>query len=150
MQLPILTQKRECGECDICCDGWLVTNVLGQDLWPGRPCHFKRNGCTIHEQRPHDPCRKFECAWLADNNIPEWMQPNKIKAIFIVREFNGQKYLNVMECGQQLDSRVLSWLFMQHINKRLINFRYQVAGGWNYVGTPEFVTEMQKYNTVIP
>ena len=151
MQLPILNQNRECGDCDVCCGGWLTGNIHGYEMWPSNPCHFKKNnGCSIYPDRPDDPCKQFKCAWLADNNVPEWMKPNNIHALMVVRNFNGQKYLNVIECGQLLDSRLLSWLFLQHVNGRLANFRYQVAGGWNYVGTPEFVAEMAKYNTTIP
>ena len=65
------TDIRPCGDCSLCCDGWLKTRVLGHDISLGHPCVFSDgHRCTIHETRPVDPCRVFFCGSYAAQGIP--------------------------------------------------------------------------------
>lgn len=143
--IPIVSEKRSCGDCTLCCEGWLINSSHGYEMWPGRKCQFVSlgKGCTIYDQRP-DTCVKYECQWLSDERIPEWMKPNKCGAILKEREMNGVKYLEIIEAGQKLDSEVLSWAFNSLVTKKFDNLKYQVSSGWNYFGTKEFFDVIKK------
>lgn len=136
--------KRTCGSCTKCCEGWLSGEALGHSFYPGKPCHFISigKGCSVYSKRPKDPCVSFKCAWLIDENIPEWMKPNDINAILSGKEINGIPYLSLIEAGERLDSKVLSWV-IQFTIKNKINFYWQIDGGVNYIGVPEFINAMQ-------
>ena len=131
--------KRECGTCTKCCEGWLTGEALGHRFYLGNPCHFIAigKGCTVYAKRPKDPCVTYKCAWLTDENIPEWMKPSDINAIIDWREKEGIKYLNINEAGAILDSRVLTWAIQYALNNKF-NFYWKVDGGEHWFGTPEF------------
>lgn len=108
-------------------------------MYKGKPCHFVSigKGCSIYGKRPQDPCVVFKCGWLADEHIPEWMKPNEINAIIKMDKMNDIPYLAVIEAGEVLQSRVLSWL-IQHALSHQLNFLWYINGGANWVGSPEF------------
>jgi len=134
---------RNCDGCTVCCEGWLFGEAHGKHFSPGRPCHFMgHKGCTIYENRPEDPCKVFKCQWLSNDDIPAWMKPDVIKVLITKREEKGHSYLQLVELGQRMDPRVLSWFFLEHLNGRVINLKYQIDGGWTYIGTPEFVRDI--------
>lgn len=140
---------RECGDCTKCCEGWLADQVRGKAFYPGINCHYLSTcgkGCTIYEDRPKTPCRDYECQWKKDPEIPEWMKPNAINAIISPKRENGHDYLEVVEAGEKLRSEVLNWMIFNLIIKGR-NVRYQVSGGWNHLGSMEFVKTFinQKY-----
>jgi len=129
---------RSCDGCTKCCDGWLHGEAYGHKFYPGRKCHFVTcNGCSIYEKRPEIPCRTFRCVWLDDQDIPEWMKPSLSNVLITQRTIRGIKYLEVFETGQKIDSSALSWLIQYCLSKK-INVKYQVGGGWNWVGSSEF------------
>lgn len=135
--------NRNCDGCTICCEGWLFGEAHGKSFSPGRPCHFiGHKGCSIYEDRPYDPCKVFKCQWLSNYDIPAWMKPDTIKVLITKREEKGHSYLQLTEVGQRMDPRVLSWFFLEHINGRIINLKYEIDGGWTYIGTPEFVRDI--------
>jgi len=70
------------------------------------------------------------------------MKPNDINAILSGKEINGIPYLSLIEAGERLDSKVLSWV-IQFTIKNKINFYWQIDGGVNYIGVPEFINAMQ-------
>jgi hypothetical protein len=80
--------------------------------------------------------------WLTNKTIPEWMKPNLVNAIFVAEEIKGMKYVTVKETGKKLDSTVLSWVILARQEGLLGNVRYEIDGGWNFVGTPEFLSVM--------
>jgi hypothetical protein len=97
-------------------------------MQPGKPCFFVSNkGCTIYADRP-DNCKGFKCEWLAKDYLPMWMRPDLSKVIVVQKD----GFVEVSECGQKMDSAVLSWLMIWAANSR-INIRYEVAGGWNWI-----------------
>ena len=135
--------NRNCDGCTVCCEGWLFGEAHGKHFSPGRPCHFMgHKGCTIYENRPEDPCKVFKCQWLSNDDIPAWMKPDVIKVLITKRKEKGHSYLQLVELGQRMDPRVLSWFFLEHINGRVINLKYQIDGGWTFIGTPEFVRDI--------
>ena len=128
--------ERICGDCSICCEGWLFATVNGYNIYPGRPCQFMNKGCTIYDERPDFPCRAFKCDWLENNDIPEWLQPNLSKVILSTHrwgENNDKIFLRATECGKKMDSAVLCWLFEYHLRTN-IPLAVQVNGGWTHFG----------------
>jgi len=135
--------NRNCEGCTMCCQGWLHGSAYEHTFYSGKPCHFVcEKGCSIYNERPEDPCKSYTCAWLNDLNFPEWFKPNLSKVICTWRQWKPENYyLEVSECGEKIDSKILSWLFMKYVNN-LYNFKYQLDGGWNYVGQQEFLEYM--------
>ena len=141
--IPILDISRSCNGCTTCCGGWLTGEAHGHKFWPGRKCHFvSENGCSIYEQRPHDPCHIFKCSWLINTNFPEWLKPSLSKVIFVERQIKGIDYIMAHEAGGKMDSEVLSWFVMAYVNKQFPNIAYQINGGMNCMGSPEFLKVM--------
>ena len=115
-------------------------------MYPGRPCRYKAtDGCSIHEQRPTDPCKAYECLWLKSEDMPLWMKPDQIDVIFSDRMTPyGEPYWVVTEAGSRLDSLVLSWIIDQYFaSNRTLNVLYQVGGVWLYFGSPTFAQFVQ-------
>jgi len=134
-------RKRSCDGCTACCEGWLTANVHGKYMYSGRPCHFKGQGhCTVYDQRP-ELCTAFRCEWLVNNDIPEWLKPDLSKVILYRRTVGDLEYVNVVETGVKIDSTVLNWIVLHALQSGL-NIRYQVDGGFNYIGSPEFLAAM--------
>jgi len=136
--------NRKCGNCTKCCEGHLSGEALGHSFYKGKPCHFIAigKGCTVYEKRPKDPCATYKCGWLYNPDIPEWFKPNEINAIVNMRVINGIEYLSLKEAGQTLRSDVLSWVIQYGLNNKL-NIYWEVNGGANYLGSPEFISQIQ-------
>jgi hypothetical protein len=141
--------KRQCGTCTKCCEGWLTTKVLGHKMYPGKPCHFISisKGCTIYAKRPKDPCVSFNCGWLENTDIPEWMNPNEINAIIKFDNIQGVNFMSVVEAGETLQSKVLSWLIQYAVNHKL-NFIWHINGHSNWIGSPEFHQIMESGQSI--
>lgn len=141
---------RECGNCTKCCEGYLSGEALGYKFYQGRPCHFVSmgKGCTIYAKRPKDPCISYKCGWLTEETFPEWLKPDLINAIIDFRELNGHRYINLVEAGQVVSSKVLTWLFLYAVNNNL-NVVWQVEGGLNYFGNKEFIKEFEQSPRVL-
>lgn len=143
--IPILDISRNCNGCTACCDGWLTGEAHGHGFWPGRKCHYvSENGCTIYDQRPHEPCQTFACEWLTNKNFPAWLKPSLSKVIFVRREVKGIQYIFAHEAGGKMDSEVLSWFVMAYANKQFTNIAYQLNRGINFMGTAEFMNAVMK------
>lgn len=139
------SQKRACGECTECCQGWLWGDAHGKPFFAGRPCHFvSHQGCSIYNDRPHSPCKTFVCSWLGDekNVFPEWMRPDKSGVLMQPNTTkNGFSYISVYECGRKIDSSVLNWLILYTLGGGQ-NISVQVGGGWSHYGTQDFLRDI--------
>jgi hypothetical protein len=137
--------SRECGDCTKCCEGFLVGSVQGKDFYPGKPCHFIEigKGCTIYKDRPVDPCKRYKCGWLVDEEMPEWLKPNQSNVIIDVRDAEGIPFINVIEAGETLRSDVLSWLITNALNKAW-NLRWTIKDSSHWIGSQEFLVVMEK------
>ena len=140
--------KRECGSCTKCCEGFLSGEAKGKTFYGGKPCHFVAvgKGCSIYKERPINPCVSYKCAWLIDENLPEWFKPDYINTIIDIRKINNIQYINVVDAGSPLKTEVLSWLIMYSLNNGL-NLFWTINGGTHYIGSPEFLEEMNKQKT---
>lgn len=137
--LNVLVGQRECGTCTKCCDGYLSGVVFDIPFFEGKPCHFvdQGTGCGIYEHRPDNPCKAFECWWLSEPNVPGWMKPNLVNAIFARGVVQDIKYIYLKEAGASLDARVLSWAVQAAVNNNY-NFAWECHGGWGIIGSQEF------------
>jgi hypothetical protein len=135
---------RSCGTCTKCCEGWLSGDAYSHPFYPGRPCHFLAigKGCSIYKTRPEEPCKTYQCSWIKDMNIPEWMKPEDISAIVDEREINGIPYFNIVEAGKILDVKALTWL-IDYCSENNKNLCYRVEVIEHYLGSPEFVQAMK-------
>ncbi len=136
---------RPCGDCSLCCDGWLNTHVLGHDISLGHPCRFT-NGhqCTIHETRPQDPCRVFFCGWAkAGSHLPEWMWPKQSGVIVLTgrSSWRGKPVDVLVSAGRDPDRRVLDWYEAYSI-QQVRPFIYQSEEQWFGFGPPAFQSEI--------
>ncbi len=138
--------KRSCGDCTACCDGWLKINVDGFDVYPGKPCRYSSgNGCTIYSHRPRDPCQEFVCGWLARTSpLPEWMRPDESQVILLAANFlwQGRPVDVAVAVREGILPKALEWLKnFSTLQKRML--LYQVGDEWFAFGPPAFQTEMQ-------
>ena len=101
---------KECGDCSLCCEGWLIGNAYGNPFHINRPCVFLCNKtCVIYENRP-PVCIKYHCGWL-QGLFPDWMKPTLSKVIVsIERDTDDNKYLKVIPTEQHIDPEVFEFL----------------------------------------
>lgn len=62
-------------------------------------------------------------------------------ALITRRQHEQIEFVEITECGKQMDSKVLSWLVIWALNNNK-NIKYQIDGGWNKVGSKEFMEAM--------
>lgn len=140
-----LTPPRPCGECSLCCDGWLKTRVLGHEIDVGKPCPYSSgHHCTIHAKRPEDPCRKFFCGWAERGSpLPAWMQPNRSGVIVLTGRsaWRGKAVDVLMSAGRDPDDKLLAW-YRRHAKANLRPFIYQQNECWYGYGPPAFQVEI--------
>lgn len=76
--------------------------------------------------------------------MPQWMRPDRSGVIVVFRETSKEKipYLEVSEYTGKMTSEVLSFLFMHYAGGVFQNINYQIDGGWNRVGSKEFLADM--------
>jgi len=134
-----MDEIRTCLGCTACCDGWLRIEAKGYEASPGTPCPFSRSsGCVDYDNRPADPCRKFECVWVQKRSLlPEWMKPSESKVILIFDKFHFSSipiYLAV-PVGKSISLKALSWIkkFSMKNGRPLIFFDNKMADG-KYIG----------------
>jgi len=104
--------KKSCGDCTKCCDGWLSGTVQGHpfgNIGGTRiPCNFvlQGSGCGIYEKRPKNPCRNFQCAWLKIPEVPEHLKPNLSNVIVTQRGF---AIYEITKAGETINSEAIDW-----------------------------------------
>lgn len=142
-----MNNTRSCESCTACCDGWLRIEVRGHQIQPGNPCPFSvGQQCAIYEDRPHDPCRVFNCGWLIPTSpMPVWMRPDKSNVIFMPANFSWRgKWVDVaVAVGEHPKKKALDWL--KHFafeQKRLL--MYQHDDDWFAFGPPAFQAEIKQ------
>jgi hypothetical protein len=141
--IQIKSNKRDCGDCTLCCQGYLNGEAHGHAFFRGTPCFFLEKKCTIYSSRPKDPCVNYNCSWLIDENIPSWMKPNLIGAIIDKRNVDGINYYCIIEAGKKLDASVLNYMILYCINNNL-NLLYTIEGGNYRIGSKEFLNLIDK------
>jgi len=113
---------RHCGQCTKCCEGWLSATVYAHQMYPGVPCAYLTNTCTIYKNRPENPCKAFVCEWLADESIPAYMQPNLSGAIIIKHD----DHVEMVECDPPMRVQALEWFLTAYISGKYDNISYRI------------------------
>ena len=134
---------RQCGTCTACCDGWVKGAILGHEMKPGQPCHFRGEGCcTIYERRPADPCRNFICGWLQEESpFPEEFKPDRIGVLIIPVRWRAKTAYILRSAGRDPDEALLAW--MREFSLRTDRpFFYERSGERFGFGPREFQIEM--------
>jgi len=70
------------------------------------------------------------------------MKPDKVGAIVSKKNFKGIEYLELVEAGNVMPAKVLSW-FLMYTRSKNINAFWQIEGGNNWFGSQEFVNAMK-------
>lgn len=135
---------RSCDGCTKCCEGWLTTSVEGHNLYRGNPCPFVviDQGCSRHETRPEDPCRVFQCAWVSNPDVPEWLKPDAANVILMEREIDGHRYVAMTPTGVAISSSLLSWFItwgLQHYGN--VFWETELTSQF-FLGNPDFSAVM--------
>jgi hypothetical protein len=120
---------RPCDGCTKCCEGFLVTSVMGIPIGPGKPCRFvqKGHGCGVHDARPFDPCKVFQCHWKENNNIPEWLKPSNSRVILLLKHLSPYNYIRIVKTGVDPDPKVYDWAKEYAKNgAHLISYDYNI------------------------
>ena len=146
VSIPLVVKNsRSCLGCTKCCEGWLSANIYGHDMYPGKACTFlgEARCCSIYDDRPEDPCKKFFCMWRLDLDVPEEFSPNKTGTIFTYQHDGGMKYLTAAFAGKEITQEMISWLLDYH-KKTGMNVEWTTNGTYNHVGSPEFLQLMIK------
>lgn len=136
---------RQCGTCTKCCDGTLEGTINGHEMRPGKPCYYLTlgKGCNIYNERPQEPCKRYECAWIVDENIPDFMKPENANCILDYREKNGIKYLRLVACETPYSAEVLSWC-IDYARLKNINLFWSINKKNYYFGSDNFIAELSK------
>ena len=141
--VPVAHGARQCGTCTACCDGWVKGTILGHEMKPGQPCHFRGEGCcTIYERRPIDPCRKFICGWLQEGSpFPEEFKPDRLGVLIIPVRWRTKTAYILRSAGRDPDEALLAWM-REFSLKTDRPFFYEQTGERFGFGPREFQIEM--------
>ena len=88
-------------------------------------------------------CRAFKCGWLIDPRIPEWLKPELSNVIIAYPGLDDISYMSVLESGKPMNASTLSWIILFALENSY-NLLYEVDGGQNVIGTPEFISAYHK------
>ena len=136
----LLKVKRQCNGCTACCAGELSLDIFSEK-YIGRPCQFLgEKGCTIYEDRPHKPCKTFECEWLKDKDytFPEWLKPNKSGLILKwKRTKTNIKYIMIIPSKDGYSNEAFLWL-VDYANQNSINLEVLFSSKKWHIGSKEF------------
>jgi len=127
--------NRECQPCTACCDGWVTMKIGDAEVYPSQACpHSTKNGCGDYDNRPVDPCHRFNCAWVVEDSVlPEWMKPSNSKAIVILNklQWRGIPVDLAVPVGKRIPPRTLKWLqnFVKTQSRLLIYTEQVIKNG---------------------
>jgi hypothetical protein len=113
-----VSEARSCGTCTKCCEGWLPTVILGQQLKVGSPCRFicSGGGCSIYNNGRPDVCVSFTCLWIDDKKVPDWVKPENSKVIARLMpkgfEKDGKRILDIIPAGSVVTDEYRAWAKM--------------------------------------
>lgn len=138
---------RSCGDCTKCCEGYVSGNVKGHEMFYGTPCFFLQQGkCSDYENRPKDPCKSFECEWLSNPKVPDWLYPHKSGIIIHEQKIENHYYLRLTFAGNMPSVSALSWFLLYGI-KNNINLCWVDSDGEQWSGDILFEEAMTRRET---
>lgn len=134
--LPIVSNKRECGDCTKCCEGYTsgaaYEHKFGNIDGVRVPCFFVEQGvgCKIYADRPISPCQTYKCEWLANPDVPEEFKPNKVDVI-VSRK--GRSYFVTTDAGDNPQDKVKEW-WIEYTKSKNFNLSYRINGELHFSG----------------
>ena len=145
-ELPMIT-KRECGACTKCCEGYLIANIRGIPIGNGKPCMFVDigKGCKDYENRPQDPCKSFECGWIAIDEMPEEFKPSISGVIMTRYKNNGNPYIRLNKAPNNPTEQYLTWAVIYAVNNNY-NLIWAVDNKNWWIGNENFLNQMMVEN----
>ena len=145
INLPIVSNMKECGTCTKCCEGWLYADIKGHEMFPGRPCFFVEvgKGCTIYKDRPEDPCKTFLCAWKQIDEMPDEFKPEISGVIMQWKILEGNGCWIVSKAPDNPTAQYLSWATTYAISRKENILWYIDDKSW-WLGNEEFCKQMSK------
>ena len=119
---------RTCDGCTKCCEGFVTAQIYSYTMDIGKPCRFKGNKCcTIYDYRPTDPCKIFNCEWKRGNLPLDW-KPNKIGIMSASYNYQGKKFIAIIEAGSKHDQKVIDYYQKLYDEGKIDNFMYVQDG----------------------
>ena len=145
IEIPLLSNKRECGTCTKCCEGWLSGDIKGYKMFPGKPCFFVKQGvgCKDYVGRPEEPCKKFFCEWINILEMPEEFKPELVGVIVHKQHINNIPVWSIAKAPNNPSIQLLSWL-INHVISIRENIMWTVDDKDYFFGSEEFCKEMYK------
>lgn len=120
--------NRSCGECTECCKGILNITVNDVTYSDGNNCTYcTSKGCKQYSKRPQD-CIEYNCGWLKDTEIPDWMRPDK-SGVFINDStkdtvvYKGKAVPYIVPINNSINNNVMDYLVNRAISRNE-PFRY--------------------------
>jgi hypothetical protein len=138
MKFPL---NRECGDCQGCCQGWLIGEAYGVKFGVGKPCAFLQGQCMIYDMRP-DVCKNYYCAWR-QGLFSEKLKPTISNVLISVSNWSKGQYLRCSEMGQKMSDEALLEI-TEFCKTNNTPYVLQYDGQWSYNGPPDFIQEAQK------
>jgi len=88
--------------------------VKGCEAYPGKACpHSTGVGCDDYHNRPVNPCRQFECAWVkSSSHLPDDFRPDESGVLVLDNAFMWEGvYVDVaVPVGKVIPEASLDWL----------------------------------------
>lgn len=140
------TISKNCNSCTKCCEGWLPANIRGHQMYKGKPCVFiqKDIGCIDYDNRPINPCQRFECEWIINDMYPEWMKPSNSGYIILSKTINNSiRYHTLVEASDEPDYKAMSWFIFNGMKNKL-NIAWEIDNSYWWAGSDEFYDAMLK------
>ena len=150
IDLPLLSNKRECGTCTKCCEGWLTGNVRGHKMFPGKPCFFVEQGvgCKDYENRPKDPCINFSCAWKEILEMPEEFKPEISGVIVQLLNIDNTKFIVINNSPNEPSLEMLSWI-MVYVKSKHQNLLWSINNKNYWIGDEDFCKLMEREHSYV-
>lgn len=137
-------QKKSCGSCTKCCEGWLLFTVNSIQIHPNKPCYMLKKGvgCTDYENRPEKPCKSFKCAWLMIDDMPEEFKPDRC-GVIMNYNFNGQYgWFVLTRSPNNPTAEFLQWA-IKYANDKKQNIVWSIDSKTFWLGTNDFCKYME-------
>jgi len=116
-------------------------------MYPGRPCQFVNigGGCTIYKDRPKEPCKTYQCLWLVDESIPEYLKPTNSNVILTSVQVDGIEYVELLPTGKEVHEDILTWFILWGLERGLNLLWQNVHRYSSYLGTPQYIEAISNH-----
>jgi len=137
---------RQCNGCQECCNGNLLVNILGQEVYKGNPCKFLcSSGCGLFKDKNRpEICKSFNCVWKMDEAVPEEFYPKDSGIIIMYRNFDGYSFILIEEfwgkLSEEQQEKILKWLKKRQKNAIILKEKETVYINYGNKEEMEYLT----------